>query len=139
MAKATGFDFGVTNYAQQAEQGYEFELKAPTTGEGIGVFITVRGELSPAVKRFNKALFNKLQAKDLQRKKRKEEDRIDLDEAEQLQRERAIARIVSWRNVVVDGKELPSTEEAYKEFLSNPDFSWVVEQINEQSNDPTNF
>ena len=59
------FDIKKTNLAEQAEAGYEFEVKLPD-GSSTDFYITVRGNLSPKVKKFSKDLFNQLQLKELQ-------------------------------------------------------------------------
>ena len=56
------FDIKKTNLAEQAEAGYEFEVKLPD-GSSTDFYITVRGNLSPKVKKFSKDLFNQLQLK----------------------------------------------------------------------------
>ena len=92
------------------------------------------------MKKYNKSVFNKLQAKEIQNKKRGKDDRLDLEEAEQMQREAALARIISWKGIEIEkGKELGNTEAEFKEVLMNPDNSWIVEQIIEESDNSANF
>lgn len=134
------FNITEMNFAQIAEEGFEFELKNPLTGDGLEVYITVRGKLSPKMKKYNKSVFNKLQAKEIQNKKRGKDDRLDLEEAEQMQREASLARIISWKGIEIEeGKELGNTEAEFKEVLMNPDNSWIVEQIIEESDNSVNF
>ena len=77
------FDIKKTNLAEQAEAGYEFEVKLPD-GSSTDFYITVRGNLSPKVKKFSKDLFNQLQLKELQAKRKGKADQpVDLDEAEE--------------------------------------------------------
>ena len=134
------FNITEMNFAQIAEEGFEFELKNPLTGDGLEVYITVRGKLSPKMKKYNKSVFNKLQAKEIQNKKRGKDDRLDLEEAEQMQREASLARIISWKGIEIEeGKELGNTEAEFKEVLMNPDNSWIVEQIIEESDNSANF
>lgn len=134
------FNITEMNFAQIAEEGFEFELKNPLTGDGLDGYITVRGKLSPKMKKYNKSVFNKLQAKEIQNKKRGKDDRLDLDEAEQMQREAALARIVSWKGIEIEkGKELGNTEEEFKKVIDDPKNSWIVEQIIEESDNSANF
>ena len=133
------FDIVKTNFAEIAEQGFEFELKNPLTGDGLEAYITVRGKLSPKMKKYNKSVFNKLQAKEILNKKRGKDDRLDLEEAEQMQRDAALARIISWRGLEVDGKELGNTEEGFKQVINDPNLAWVVEQIIEEADNSANF
>ena len=134
------FNITEMNFAQIAEEGFGFELKNPLKGDGLEAYITVRGKLSPKMKKYNKSVFNKLQAKEIQNKKRGKDDRLDLEEAEQMQREAALARIISWKGIEIEkGKELGNTEAEFKEVLMNPDNSWIVEQIIEESDNSANF
>ena len=135
------FNFSENNFAQIAEQGYEFEVTHPFTGEGIDCYITVRGDLSPITKKFNKNLATKLQWKEIQKKQRKgnKEEPFDLEEALQVQRDQAISRVISWRGIEYKGRTLESTEEDIKLLLNDPDFSWLCEQIVEEASTSVNF
>ena len=91
------FDIKLTNLSEKAEAGYEFEVQLPD-GSSTDFYITVRGNQSPKIKKFSKDLFNKLQIKELQAKRKgKAEQSIDLDEAEQTLIESAAARDASGR------------------------------------------
>ena len=98
------FDIKKTNLAEQAEAGYEFEVKLPD-GSSTDFYITVRGNLSPKVKKFSKDLFNQLQQKELQAKRKGKADQpVDLDEAEETLIKSAVARIVTWKGLEDDGR-----------------------------------
>lgn len=131
------FDIKKTNLAEQAETGYEFEVKLPD-GTSTDFYITVRGNLSPKMKKYSKDLFNKMQMKDIQNKKRnKGEQPIDLDEAEQTLVESASVRIVTWRGLEEDGKVVEPTPENFKRIMLEQD--WIRAQVLEQSDDASNF
>ena len=46
------FDIKKTNLAEQAEAGYEFEVKLPDGSYADDFKITVRGNLSPKIKKY---------------------------------------------------------------------------------------
>jgi hypothetical protein len=131
------FDIKKTNLAEQAETGYEFEVKLPDGGS-TDFYITVRGNLSHKMKKYSKDLFNKMQMKEIQNKRRgKGEQPIDLDEAEQTLVESAVARIVTWRGLEEDGKVVEPTQENLAKVMLEHD--WIRSQVLEQSDDAANF
>lgn len=131
------FDIKKTNLAEQAEAGHEFEVKLPD-GSSTDFFITVRGNLSPKMKKYNKDLFNKVQMKELQAKRRgKGEQPVDLDEAEATLIESAAARIVTWKGLEEDGKVVEPTPENIKRIMQELD--WVRGQVLEESDNAANF
>ena len=126
-----------TNLAEMAETGYEFEVKLPD-GSSTDFFITVRGNLSPKMKKYSKDLFNKMQMKELQAKRRgKGEQPVDLDEAEATLIESAAARIVNWKGLEEDGKVVEPTPENIKRIMQELD--WVRGQVLEESDNAANF
>ena len=131
------FDIKKTNLAEQAEAGHEFEVKLPD-GSSTDFFITVRGNLSPKMKKYCKDLFNKMQMKELQAKRRgKGEQPVDLDEAEATLIESAAARIVTWKGLEEDGKVVEPTPENIKRIMQELD--WVRGQVLEESDNAANF
>ena len=131
------FDIKKTNLAEQAEAGHEFEVKLPD-GSSTDFFITVRGNLSPKMKKYSKDLFNKMQMKELQAKRRgKGEQPVDLDEAEATLIESAAARIVTWKGLEEDGKVVEPTPENIKRIMQELD--WVRGQVLEESDNAANF
>lgn len=131
------FDIKKTNLSEQAETGYEFEVKLPD-GSSTDFFITVRGNLSPKMKKYSKDLFNKMQMKELQAKRRGKGDQpVDLDEAEATLIESAAARIVTWRGLEEDGKVVEPTPENIKRIMQELD--WVRGQVLEESDNAANF
>ena len=131
------FDLSLNNLSVVSESGYEFEVINPTTGGGTGAFIKVRGDNSPAVKAFGRKKFMELQMKQKAAKRRGKEDDLDLDEAEDLAVEAGVVRIISWKGLAEDGKELPFTKENAERILkSHP---WLREQVMNESADLGNF
>ena len=131
------FDIKKTNLAEQAEAGHEFEVKLPD-GSSTDFFSTVRGNLSPKMKKYSKDLFNKMQMKELQAKRRgKGEQPVDLDEAEATLIESAAARIVTWKGLEEDGKVVEPTPENIKRIMQELD--WVRGQVLEESDNAANF
>ena len=131
------FDIKLNNLSEKAEAGYEFEVKLPD-GASTDFFITVRGNQSPKMKKYSKDLFNKMQMKELQAKRRgKGEQPVDLDEAEATLIESAAARIVTWKGLEEDGKVVEPTPENIKRIMQ--DLDWVRGQVLEESDNAGNF
>ena len=131
------FDIKKTNLAEQAEAGYEFEVKLPD-GSSTDFYITVRGNLSPKVKKFSKDLFNQLQQKELQAKRKGKADQpVDLDEAEETLVKSAVARIVTWKGLEDDGKVVEPTQENFVRIMTELD--WVRKQVLDESDNDANF
>ena len=131
------FDIKKTNLAEQAEAGYEFEVKLPD-GSPTDFYITVRGNLSPKVKKFSKDLFNQLQLKELQAKRKGKADQpVDLDEAEETLVKSAVARIVTWKGLEDGGKVVEPTQENFVRIMTELD--WVRKQVLDESDNDANF
>ena len=131
------FDIKKTNLAEQAEAGYEFEVKLPD-GSSTDFYITVRGNLSPKVKKFSKDLFNQLQLKELQAKRKGKADQpVDLEEAEETLIKSAVARIVTWKGLEDDGKVVEPTQENFVRIMTELD--WVRKQVLDESDNDANF
>lgn len=131
------FDIKKTNLAEQAETGYEFEVKLPD-GTSTDFFITVRGNLSPKIKKYSKDLFNKMQIEDQRNKRKgKSTDLIDLDDAEQTLVESASVRVITWKGLEDDGVVVEPTPENIKRIMTELD--WVRSQVLEESDNNANF
>ena len=131
------FDIKLNNLSEKAEAGYEFEVKLPD-GTSTDFFITVRGNQSPKMKKYSKDLFNKMQMKELQAKRRgKGEQPVDLDEAEATLIESAVARIVTWKGLEDGGKVVEPTQENFVRIMT--DLDWVRKQVLDESDNAANF
>ena len=131
------FDIKLTNLSEKAEAGYEFEVKLPD-GSPTDFYITVRGNQSPKIKKFSKDLFNKLQMKELQAKRKGKADQpVDLDEAEQTLVDSAVARIITWKGLEEGGKVVEPTPDNIVRIMTELD--WVRKQVLEESDNAANF
>jgi len=132
------FDLAKHNYTEIAEAGFEFELKLPGTGEGTGVFITVRGDQSKTVKAFGRKKYSEFKLREQQAKRRgKDVDDMTLEEAEELSVESAIVRVISWKNITENGKEVPFTKENAERIFK--EYSWIKDQVMEEAGQLLNF
>lgn len=130
------FDIVKTNLAEKAELGYEFEVKLPD-GSPTDFFITVRGTQSPKVKGYSKKVFNQMQVKEQQLKRKGKEVEFSLDEAEEMAVDSASVRVITWRGLEEDGKEIKPTDENIKRIMKELD--WVRSQVLEESDIAANF
>lgn len=131
-------DLAKTNLADAADAGYEFEIKMPGTGDPTGAFITVRGEMSKTVKTYARQKFREFQLKEQQAKRRgKQTEDITLEEAEEMAVEAAVVRVINWRGITENAKEVPFTKENAEKIFT--EHSWIREQVMEESNQLLNF
>jgi hypothetical protein len=132
------FDLAKHNYTEIAEAGFEFELKLPGTGEGTGVFITVRGDQSKTVKAFGRKKYSEFKLREQQAKRRgKDVDDMTLEEAEELSVESAIVRVIGWKNITENGKEVTFTKENAERIFK--EYSWIKDQVMEEAGQLLNF
>ena len=131
-------DLKVTNLAESAEAGFEFELLLPESKDKTGGFITVRGSQSPTVRNYSKRKWNEYNVKVQQAKRKgKEVEEMTIDEAEDLAIENAVNRIIGWRGIGEAGVEIPFTKENAETLLRK--HSWIREQVMEESDNLMNF
>ncbi len=130
------FDVKLMDFSVAAELGYEFELKLPT-GSGSGAYLTVIGAQSPAVKQYSKRKFQEYQQRQQIAKRKGKEEDISLDEAEELSIESALVRLVDWKGITEEGKEVKFSKDKAREILKQ--HSWIREQIMEESDFVGNF
>lgn len=131
------FDIAKQDFAAAAEAGYSFELMLPT-GVGSGAKLTILGDMSPSVKAFSRKRFQELQMRQaMLKRKGKDFDEIDLDEAEDAAVEAALVRLVDWSGISNNGKALEFSKDAARELLKKN--GWIREQIMNEAADVTNF
>lgn len=130
-------DLKVQNVAEQSEAGYEFELLYPGNQEKTGAFVKVRGTQSPVVRTYQRKKYNEYRVREQAAKRKNKDEEITLDEAEDMAIESAINRVISWRGIGEDGKEIPFTKETAEQVLRK--HSWIREAIMEESDQLTNF
>lgn len=130
------FDIVKTNLAEKAEAGYTFNVKLPD-GTPTDFQITVRGSQSPKVKAYSKKVFNQLQVKEQQAKRKGKEVEFNLEDAEDMAVESAVVRLVDWTGLEEDGKVIKFTEENAKRIMRELD--WVRAQVLEEADIAANF
>lgn len=132
------FDLAKHNYTEIAEVGYKFELKLPGTGEGTGVFITVRGDQSKTVKAFGRKKYSEFKLREQQAKRRgKDVDDMTLEEAEELSIESAVIRVIAWENITENGKVVNFTKENAERIFK--EYSWIKDAVMEEAGQLLNF
>jgi hypothetical protein len=132
------FDLSKNNYGEAAEAGYTFELKLPGTGEGTDAFITIRGDQSKTVKAYARKKYAEFKLKETQARRRgKEAEDMTLEEAEDLAVEAAVVRVIGWKGIAENGKDVPFTKEnAERIFKDHP---WIREAVTEEAGQILNF
>ena len=130
------FDIVKTNIAELAETGYEFAVKLPD-GTPTDFSITVRGQHSPSVKAYSKRVFNQMQIKEQQAKRKGKDFDLSLEDAEDMAVDSAVTRIVTWKGLEEDGKEIKFSAENAKRIMRELD--WVRAQVLEESDIAANF
>jgi hypothetical protein len=130
-------DLKVQNLTEISEAGYEFELTLPGSGERTGAFVKVRGEQSKTARAYARKKYAEYRQREQVAKRKGREDEMSLEDAEDMAVETAVIRIISWRGVGEDGKEVPFTKDNAERILKEN--SWIREQVLENSNDLLNF
>lgn len=131
------FDLIKQDFSKAAEGGYAFELVLPT-GELSGAKLTVLGDMSPTVKNYSRRKFAEWQQKAaIAKRKGKDVDDINLDEAEAMAVESALVRLVDWSGITEDGKAVAFTKEKAEAVLTQ--HPWIREAIMQEASDVTNF
>lgn len=131
------FDLIKQDFSKAAEGGYTFELQLPT-GAPSGAKLTVIGDMSPTVKGYSRRKFAEWQQKAaIAKRKGKDVDDINLEEAEVMAVESALVRLVGWEGITEDGKPVVFTKEKAEAVLTA--HPWIREAIMQESSDVTNF
>jgi len=131
------FDLQQQDFSKSADLGYTFELKLPT-GASSGAFLTILGDLSSTVKMYSRKKFQEYQQKQaIAKRKGKESEEMDLDEAEELAVESTLVRLVNWSGITEQGQDVPFSKEKAREVLKQ--HPWIREAIITESADVLNF
>lgn len=130
------FDIKAHDFSTAAADGYTFNLKLPT-GVDSDAKLTVIGEYSPVVKAYGRKRFQEYQQRQLMAKRKGKDEEISLDEAEEMQVENALVRLVGWSGITEEGKEIKFSKEKAREVLTA--HPWIRDQIISESNDVLNF
>lgn len=78
-----------------------------------------------------------MQVKEQQLKRKGKEVEFSLDEAEEMAVDSASIRVITWRGLEEDGKEIKPTDENIKRIMKELD--WVRSQVLEESDIAANF
>ena len=123
------FDLATLDTAKVAEEGAELRVAHPTTGEDLGITITLIGTDSKTFRDISK-----IRATMALKKKTRE---IDLDQNEQDSIELLARCTKGWSGITENGKDIPfSYENAVKIYTK---YLWLREQIDRFMADRSNF
>lgn len=129
-------DLSKNDPSKIADVGYEFNVILPD-GTETDAKITVRGSNSPAVKTFSRKVQAELKVREQAAKRKGKEDDMNMDEAEEMLSRAAAVRVIGWKGIAEEGKEIPfSKDEAERILLKYP---FIREQVLEESNSILNF
>ena len=117
-------DLASLDTAARCEQGAELELRHPRTDAGMGVFITLVGIDSRTYRKARAEMIDRQLAR---------RGRPDFDERQESTVSALAACTTGWRNVVLDGKELPCTPENARTLYTR--FPWIREQVDAFTSD----
>lgn len=135
--KTKGFDLAQIDTIAACNKPFELEIVHPVTKEKTGAFISLVGKDSDAYRGRIKAMANENIAREAFASQRGKVDIQTIDKMEAKNIDSLVAATVGWRNVVLDGEELPFTAEnarkVYQRILP------VREQALEAINDLENF
>lgn len=119
-------DLATLDTTAKADQGVEYELIHPESGEAMGIFITVAGSDSRI---WRKAL------SDIAERNKGLRRTAELVRQEGI--EAAARCTLGWRNVVLDTKPLEFTQENARKLYAR--FPWIREQVDTFRYDRSNF
>lgn len=129
-----GFDLSTLDTgSQRQEDGVPVEIKHPVTGQGLGITVTVASYESERVKAVARAMGNKA----LLQQKRNPRKADTVEAVEERTLEIAIAAIVGWDGVELEGKKLPFTRENARTVLER--YPFIAEQIDAVAADRAAF
>lgn len=116
-----------------SETPFEFEVKSPTTGKGIGAFISVYGDSAERVRKFTLKAANRRRQEDADKRKAgKEHQIVPLEETIDYFIDQACVRVATWRGF----KQEPTPENIRLLMERN---SRIRDQVMEASNNAANF
>jgi len=132
-------DISKYNLAKAAENGFEFEITHPDTGEGLDGFITVRGERSKQVVAYQRKQINQqFKEEAVAASKGNKNTKVKLvEDYLENANEAAAVRIISWRKIQKDGVDIPFSIEAAIALFD--EYDWIRAQVLEVSNASSNF
>ena len=123
------FDLAKLDTAKVAEEGAELRVAHPTTGEDLGIVITLIGTDSKTFRDISK-----IRATMALKKKTRE---IDLNQNEQDSIELLARCTKGWSGITENGKDIPFSHENAVELYTK--YLWLREQIDRFMADRSNF
>ena len=123
------FDLAKLDTAKVAEEGAELRVAHPTTGEDLGIVITLIGTDSKTFRDISK-----IRATMALKKKTRE---IDLDQNEQDSIELLARCTKGWSGITENGKDIPFNHENAVQLYTK--YLWLREQIDRFMADRSNF
>lgn len=126
MGQTQVIDLATLDTQASSEAGAELELVHPATGDPLGIFITLAGSDS--------GQWRKAVADVATRRGRK---KVSAEDARRDGIEIIARCTLTWRNVRVDGEDLPCTLENARKVYSR--FNWMREQADAFCVDRANF
>ena len=123
------FDLAKLDTAKVAEEGAELRVAHPTTGEDLGITITLIGTDSKTFRDISK-----IRATMALKKKTRE---IDLDQNEQDSIELLARCTKGWSGITENGKDIPFNHENAVQLYTK--YLWLREQIDRFMADRSNF
>ena len=123
------FDLATLDTAKVAEEGAELRVAHPTTGEDLGISITLIGTDSKTFRDISK-----IRATMALKKKTRE---IDLDQNEQDSIELLARCTKGWSGITENGKDIPFNHENAVQLYTK--YLWLREQIDRFMADRSNF
>lgn len=131
------FDLAKIDTPAASEAGHEIELEF--NGQKTGWFVTVRGEYSPTLKRWQLSIGNKFRIKEWQEKRKGKGDTPSqmTEEDMEIGLRGAAVRVAGFRGIVFNGADYQFNEaNAYELVRRHPPFA---DQILEAASDVSNF
>ena len=122
--KSAVIDLASLDTAALCERGAEMELTHPATDAPLGVYLTLAGMDSKIWRKAVAALAEKRMAK---------RGKVSAEEIQERGIEILARCTLSWRNVVVDGQELPCTLDNARQVYRR--FPWMREQADAFASD----
>lgn len=136
MSNAEGKTISISDLdlSSASNDGYEFEVRSPRTGNGLGVFLTVLGDQSEKVTAFTRKRQNekRREAAIAMRRGRPSDDVDTVEDDESFVVEACIVRTVSWRGLAEEFSE----SNARRLFTTNRE---IRRQVLEESANLANF
>lgn len=124
-------ELNLLNLGTAADAGYDLVLEHPVTGEELDGVIRIRGDKSKIVQQFARKRITEMQKRErMQKGKGKSED-LTIEELEAMAIESAIVRVISWKNIKLDGEDIPFTKENAEMIFK--EYDWIRQQTMEAS------